>query len=175
MNAGLMSYEGSAYPCLNVKAWNGRCLLIFFSVVLGVLKSTPGWPEALGEELRLADAATTALASYLHETECAGRYLSRDEAWKMRKAVETYLSLVQVLALCSLRRKIPRWKCVPKHHMMFHIVEDQCQTLLNARTFHTFVDEDFVGLFKNLVLQVPKEMLEYRCLTRFLLRLRAMP
>ena len=58
---------------------------------------------------------------------------------------------------------------------MFHIVEDQCQTLLNARTFHTFVDEDFVGLFKNLVLQVPKEMLEYRCLTRFLLRLRAMP
>ena len=113
MNAGLMSYEGSAYPCLNVKAWNGRCLLIFFFVVLGVLKSTPGWPEALGEELRLADAATTALASYLHETECAGRYLSRDEAWKMRKAVETYLSLVQVLALCSLRRKIPRWKCVP--------------------------------------------------------------
>ena len=150
-------------------------MLMYFVIILGVLKDRPGMAPDLQQEVKLAHAATVALASYLHETECAGRYLLREEADKMYKAVEAYLHLIQILAVCSHRRAIPRWKCVPKHHSMLHLVEDQRETLVNARSFHTFVDEDFVGLFKNLVLQVPKEMLEYRCLTRFLLRLRALP
>ena len=148
---------------------------MYFDVIVGVMKDRPGLANDLQQEVKLAHAATTAMASYLHQTECASRYLSREEADNMYRAVSTYLGLVQILALLSIRRQIPRWKCVPKHHTMLHLVQDQCQTLINARSYHTFVDEDFIGLFKNLVLQVPKEMLEYRCLTRFLLRLRALP
>ena len=72
----------------------------------------------------------------------------------------------------SLDRGSSRWKAVPKFHSFRRISEDQISTLLNARYFHSFADEDFIGVFKRLVLKVPKELLEFRCLTRSLLRLK---
>ena len=176
MNSGLLAWEGSAYPSLQLKAWNGRVMTAFFAVVLKALDSREGVADGdLKEEVKLASAATTAIASFLHSMETSPWFLTADQANSMRVAVETYLNLIQVLALLSHRRQKPRWKCVPKHHSMVHLIEDQSKSLINMRAYHTFLDEDFVGVFKALAQQVPKELLEYRCMTRYLLRLKATP
>ena len=175
MTAGMLSWEGGAYPSLNLKAWNSRLMLSFFEVVLREMlrqNESSNMDELLLRELRLASAATTAMASFMDQMERAGRYLEPSEARAMDDACHTFLSLYEILILVSLRRGSPRWKAVPKHHSFRHISEDQMSTLLNARYFHSFSDEDFIGVFKRLVLKVPKELLEFRCLTRSLLRLK---
>ena len=174
MNGGLLSFEGSAYPSLQLKAWNGRVMTAFFSIVLKALDGKEGLADGdLKQELHVATAATTAIASFLHEMETSPWFLTAEQANRMRTAIETYLSLIQVLALISHKRQKPRWKCVPKHHSLLHLIEDQSSSLINMRAYHTFLDEDFVGVFKALAQQVPKELLEYRCMTRYLLRLKA--
>ena len=176
MTAGQLSWEGGAYPCLNFKAWNSRLLLAFFEVVLASLKARPDLDltPALRKELTLASGAATAMVSLLDTMETSPRYLSQEQASRMHTACTTFLSLYQLLAAHSLVSQRPRWKATPKFHAMLHLCEDQCHSLLNMRTWHCFADEDYVGIFKQLVLQCPKELLEFRCITRMLLRLKAM-
>ena len=174
MTAGLLSWEGGAYPCLNLKAWNSRLLLAFFEVILGSLKHRTDLTPALQKELTLASAAATAMISLLDTMETSPRYLLEEQASKMHSACVTFLSLYQLLAVHSLGTQCPRWKATPKFHALLHLCEDQCQSLQNMRAWHCFTDEDYVGIFKQLVLQCPKELLEFRCITRMLLRLRAM-
>ena len=176
MTAGLLSWEGGAYPCLNLKAWNSRLLLAFFEVVLASLKGRTDLDltPALQKELTLASAAATAMVSLLDTMERSPRFLSEEQASSMHLACTTFLNLYQLLAAHSLVTQCPRWKATPKFHAMLHLCEDQCQGLQNMRAWHCFTDEDYVGVFKQLVLQCPKELLEFRCITRMLLRLRAM-
>ena len=178
MSSGMLSFEsgGGAFPCLTLKAWNGRLMLSFFEVVLKALCGTQGLIEddSLKEELVLASAATTSVAALLHHMETSPRYLNEQQAQMMFEACTTYLRLYQVLAHKSAERRRARWKAIPKMHLLLHLVEDQCRTKINMRSFGCFQDEDFVGQFKLLVAEVPKELLEYRCMTRFLLRLGAL-
>ena len=179
MSSGMLSFEsgGGAFPCLSLKAWNGRLMVAFFQVVLQTLCSSRHLQpedESLKEELVLASAATTAVTALLHHMETSPRYLTEQQAALMKEACTTYLRLYQVLAFKSAERRWCRWKAIPKMHLLLHLVEDQCKCKYNMRFFGCFQDEDFVGQFKLLVAEVPKELLEYRCMTRFLLRLEAM-
>ena len=173
MTPGLLQYEGGAYPSLALKAWNSRLMVVFFEVVLRTvyINMDTDDQEAI-REVEVASAATTGTVAFLDQSERAGRFLQQSEADAMADSCRTYLQLLQVLTLMSLRRSIPRWKCVPKLHSWLHICEDQCASLVNARSYHSYVDEDFIGYWKTLVVQVPKELLELRCLTRYLLRLK---
>lgn len=176
MTGGLLTWEGGTYPKLDLKAWNGRLMTAFFHVVLNRLQrdalGNDGMDPLLLKELRLAFGVTNAIVAFLDAMERAPRYLTGDQALDMAKACSTFLSLCEILALLSIQRQVPRWKVVPKHHTFKHLAEDQVRTLLNCRFFHSFVDEDFIGFWKGLVQAVPKELLEFRCLTRYLLRLK---
>ena len=179
MSSGMLSFEsgGGAFPCLSLKAWNGRLMVVFFQVVLQTLCSSRHLQpedESLKEELGLASAATTAVTALLHHMETSPRYLTEQQAALMKEACTTYLRLYQVLAFKSAELRWCRWKAIPKMHLLLHLVEDQCKCKYNMRFFGCFQNEDFVGQFKLLVAEVPKELLEYRCMTRFLLRLEAM-
>ena len=173
MAPGLLSYEGGAYPCLSLKAYNGRLFLMFFEVVLRTVLRRGGLGESR-EEVQLASAAVSALVAFFDRMEAAGRYLSANEASGLYEACVQFLNLLQVLALVSLRRSIPRWKIVPKHHMMMHLATGMKVTRYNCRAFHCFIDEDFIGRWKSLSEMVPKELMEFRLLTRYLLRLKAL-
>ncbi|CAE7291040.1 unnamed protein product [Symbiodinium microadriaticum] len=178
MTGGLLSWEGGTYPRLDLKGWNTRLFTAFFYVVLNRLQQdtdrTDGMPPLLLKELRLAFGAVNAIAAFLDTMERSPRYLSEAQALSMSKACSTFLSLCEILALLSIQRQVPRWKAVPKHHAFKHLAEDQVLTKLNCRFFHSFVDEDFIGFWKGLVQAAPKELLEFRCLTRYLLRLKVL-
>ena len=173
MPPGLLAFEGGAYPALNLKAWNGRLMTSFFDIVLKAVLNN-GVPDRFQREVKLASAACNSMLAFLHCMETSPRYLSAEQATKMYQAVTTFLALYQLLAAHSLATGIPRWKATPKFHLLLHVVEEQCQTLRNSRAWHCFLDEDYIGQIKRLVIQCPKDMLEFRCLTRTLLRLHAM-
>ncbi|CAE7252775.1 unnamed protein product, partial [Symbiodinium pilosum] len=113
MTAGMLGWEGGAYPSLNLKAWNSRLILSYFELVLREMLrqiETSDMDGLLIQELRLASAATTAMASFMDQMERAGRYLEPSEARAMDDACHTFLNLYEILILLSLRRGRPRWK-----------------------------------------------------------------
>ena len=128
----------------------------------------------LRKEIQLAFGITNAMVAFLDRMERASRYLTGDQANEMFDACTTFLSLNEILAKVSHDRGVSRWKIVPKHHSLKHLSEDQVRTHLNCRHFHCFIDEDFIGFWKGLVQAVPKELLEFRGLTRYLLRLKVL-
>ena len=173
MTGGLLGWEGGAYPSLNLKAYNSRLFVMYFEIVLrSVLSDESEMDNMLRKELELASAATTALAMFFHVMECSGRYLKEEEASKMNQASCTYLDLTNILALHSIKRSIPRWKAVPKHHFFKHMSEDMVQCQYNCRHYQSYFDEDYIGRWKLLCLKVPKALMEMRLLTRYLLRLK---
>ena len=176
MPSGLLSYEGGVYPCLNLKAYNGRLFLMFFQVVLCACIAAigPQLTESMKTELELASAMVTALTVFFHRMEAAGRYLSEQEASGLMEATTTFLQLYGLLALRAVRQGIARWKATPKFHMLRHLAEDMVSTRINCRSFHCYIDEDFIGHWKKLAVAVPRELMEFRMLTRYLLRLKAL-
>ncbi|CAE7576742.1 unnamed protein product, partial [Symbiodinium sp. KB8] len=175
MTAGMLTFEGGTYPSLNLKAYNGRLFLQYFNIVLrATLAAATDLESALAKELQLASSACTALCSFLDVMERSPRQLLPEQAEKMHSAVVLFVKLYQILVLHSHRRgTAPRWKVVPKFHSLLHVAEDQRKELINGRCYNTFLDEDYVGVFKLLCVQAPKNMLEFRCLTRYYLRVKA--
>jgi hypothetical protein len=79
---------------------------------------------------------------------------------------------IERLAIIGLCKGINRWRLQPKLHCLVHISEDHRIFLVNARTYHCFIDEDFVGLVKRLALKCHRgDLLELRILLRWLLRI----
>ncbi|CAL1129990.1 unnamed protein product [Cladocopium goreaui] len=75
------------------------------------------------------------------------------------------------LAILSVLRSVARWRLLPKVHPFRHMNEDMRNRLYNYRYCHTFKDEDNVGVCKKLAERVAKgDLMEYRIMTRFLLR-----
>ena len=147
--------------------------MVFFEVVLRdlVARDAGAGNELLCKELKLASAATTAMCAFLDGMESSPRYLSDDQCRYLHEAMQSFLELYEVLIATSNERHTARWKAVPKHHLAWHMVEEMDKSRYNVRFYHSFQDEDFLGQWKTLVQSVPKDLLEYRCLTRYLLRL----
>ena len=108
MTGGLLSWEGNAFPRLDLKAWNSRLFTAFFYVVLQHLQKPDAVPtgmdQLLRKELRLAFGSTNAMASFLNQMEQSPRYLNEAQATGMASACSTFLSLIEILALVSLQR-----------------------------------------------------------------------
>ncbi|CAE7666714.1 unnamed protein product, partial [Symbiodinium sp. CCMP2592] len=136
MTGGLLSWEGGAFPRLDLKAWNSRLMTAFFHIVLRQLQDQAFSDESLHKEIRLAFGLTNAMITFIDTMERSPRYLTSQQAQVMHSACSTYLQLSEVIALVAQQRDRARWKV------------------------------DFVGFWKTLVQAVPKELLEFRCLTR---------
>eukprot|EP00439_Symbiodinium_sp_Y106_P042800 s93_g5.t1 len=173
MPAGLLDLEQGVFPVLKLKAWNGRLMILFFAIALKGLPD-PG-DDLLRKELRAALAAAECVACFFDRSERSARLLTEQEAESISEAVLKFLMIYRQLVKISVSRNCPRYKVIPKMHVLLHIGEDVRETRTNFRHYHCFIDEDFIGRMKELTIKLPKVGggLEYRLLTRWLLRLGA--
>ena len=165
--------HSESFPCLTIKAWNGRLLLIFVDRCLETqIKNEKGQSQRVDVELLNAAIATRALCRWFDLIERSPRFLKQHVADEIFKAGMLFLATYNRLALHSVIQKGFRWKFLAKLHPFAHLCEDMRDNLFNCRFFHCFRDEDFMGLAKRLALRVHKgPLFEYRILTRWLLRL----
>ena len=165
-----MLHTADTYPCLTVKAWNGRLLLVWLDVCLPAMMTRAGAEASV--ELRNAALAARALTAFYDRIERSPRYLSEEQAQSIWKYGYAFLAAYQRLAKATFLDGERRWRYIPKLHAMMHLIEDMRDRKVNCRMFHCMRDEDHVGLMKRLCQAVHKGALcEYRILTRFLLRL----
>ena len=165
---GLLHHD-DGFPSLTCKAFNGRLFLVFLTACLKTLSDNLGNPDL---EIRLALAACNAMCVFFDRMERSKRYLTPQEGDELYGAAVTFTQAVEKLATLNVRRKVQRFKLIPKHHVVLHLGEDQKRFLYNARFHHCYRDEDMVGLMKRLAVAVHKgPLMEMRILTRWLLRL----
>ena len=157
------------YPSLTAKAFNGRLFVVFLTTCLEALAARN--PDL---EIRLALTACKAMCMLFDRMERAPRYLNARQAAEIYKAGLMFMAAYDKLARLNSVRRVQRFKLLPKLHVLFHLVQDMYHTQYNARAYHCFKDEDNVGLLKRLAVRVHKgPLMEYRILTRWLLRLQA--
>ena len=171
LTAGMLHAEGN--PCLTIKAWNGRLMIIFLDRCLrGYLQSVRESGSTPCVEAVTASVAARAICAWFDAVERAGRYLTQSEATSIYSYGMSFLQSYSRLGIQSVLSGSRRWKYIPKLHVFLHLCEDMLHTKLNCRHTHCFRDEDHVGLIKKLAAKVHKgPLIEFRILTRYLLRL----
>lgn len=163
-----MLHVSDGFPNLTCKAWNGQILLFYFDSCMNVLQQR----HRDDEEIHLAFLATRAMVCWFDRLARYGRYLNDFESRDIASYGFTFLRWYQKLAYMGTLRNSGRWKLLPKHHPFRHMQEDMVRHRYNYRYVHTFKDEDHIGILKKLALRVSKsDLMEFRVLTRFLLRL----
>ena len=162
-----MLHITDGFPQLTCKAHNGHVLLCFLDICVQVL-----FQQSSEDETHLASLAARSLVCWFDRLARYGRYLTEFEGRDIAKHGFTFLRLYQKLGYLSVVQKCGRWKLIPKHHPFRHICEDMATKRYNYKYVHTYKDEDNVGVMKKLAEKVAKgDLMEYRVLTRFLLRL----
>ena len=167
ITSGLLNVV-DGYPTLCCKAYNGRLLVIFLDRCIHALAArVDGDPEIYN-----ACVAVRSLTSWFDLLERAGRYLCDQERVTLYSLHGKYVRALEMLAIIALKTDVSRWKLQPKLHPFVHINEDHLWFAYNARHYHCYVDEDAMGLFKNLAQKCHRgNLLEFRIMCRFLLRL----
>lgn len=165
--------HAEGFPCLTIKAYNGRLFVIFMDICLSAhidkIKQSGQHPST---EVLNASVAIRSLCSWFDKVERCGRYLDPHDADEIMKVGMAFLMAYQRLAWMSVIEKIGRWKYLPKLHVFCHLCEDMWLSHYNCRFFHCYRDEDLMGLYKRLAVRCHKgPLLEFRVLTRWLLRL----
>ena len=151
-----------------MKAWNGQLLLTFLDLCLEVLNKN----KPADVETALACMCTRSLVCWYDRLARYPRLLSPQQGRDIAYYGFRFVRLYHRLAIHGVINKINRWKLSPKLHAFRHMQEDMCRQLYNYRYCHTYKDEDFVGVMKRLCVRVSKsDLMEFRILTRFLLRL----
>lgn len=165
--------HADTFPCLTLKAFNGRLIVIFLDLCLRTyIQNTRGGGMDPSMETINASAACQAICFWFDCVERAGRYLTQEQANRIYHHGLTFLCAYQRLGVDSVLAGTKRWKYLPKLHIFKHLNEDMISDLLNCRHFHCFRDEDHIGLLKRLAVKVHKgPLFEFRILTRWLLRL----
>lgn len=110
-----MMHDGTAgaFPCLTLKAYNGRIFLSFLHVCLRALGSAPGATR----EVQLAAMATQSLVLWFQLQESSNkRFMDNATARQLLDATDSYLRLTAGLARVALQTSTLRWKILPKHH-----------------------------------------------------------
>ena len=104
LTVGMLHAEG--FPCLTIKAWNGRLFLIFLDICLSsqidTLKQAGQQP---GVELLHASLVTRCLCSWFDKVERCGRYLDPQDANDIMNIGKTFLMVYQKLAWASVIEK----------------------------------------------------------------------
>ncbi|CAE7221918.1 unnamed protein product [Symbiodinium sp. CCMP2592] len=175
LTTGMLHDNQTGWPSLKLKAYNARIFLMFVRAALQAAKSAR---EAQGleedAELSYAVMAAKALCSWFALVERAGRYLTPEQAAEQETAGLVFLRCYTFLARLAASQSIRRWHVITKFHGFRHILQSARLTLYNSRFLHTYVDEDFVGVWIRLSRRVAHALFEFRVLCRFLLRLQAM-
>lgn len=167
----MLHAEGN--PCLTIKAWNGRLMLIFLDQCLATyIKGMHDAGSPVAVEVLNTSVATRAMAAWFDSVERSGRILSPSEARSIYNFGMTFLKAYHRLGVQAAVTGSRRWKFIPKLHVVHHLCENAVMYGENPRFVHCFRDEDHVGLIKRLAVRVHKgPLFEYRILTRWLLRL----
>ena len=144
------------------------------TVSCGRPQGAPGqWWRGAAKRGSAGDGSCRLPGCVFDRAENAPRLLSELQAREIYDAAKTFLKMYAELMKLSIRRERPRYKIIPKFHVLWHIVSDVWECRLNCRHFHCFLDEDYMGQMKSMTERLPKIGLEYRLLTRWLLRLGA--
>ncbi len=123
-------------------------------------------------EIRLTLLVCNSMRVFFDRMERAGRYLTREQGEEIYDAARNFTLGMEQLAHLNVRRRVQRFKLIPKNHVVLHVGEDMRRFLYNARFHHCYKDEDNVGLLKRLGVAVHKgPLMEMRICTRWLLRL----
>ena len=163
------SKEGSEYPMLTLKAYNGRVMLVFLTRCLQILyRDHSGDPE-----VGLAWTACQRLCAFFDLMERTPRYLSHEDAQELHAHGQRFVELYFRLAKLGVQQNILRYKLVPKFHILaYHLLPDMLRNCTNIRSTHCFIDEDCMGTLKALARRVHPRLLEIRVLCRWQLRLK---
>ena len=165
--------HADAFPCLTLKAYNGRVMAVFLETCLESHICTLQRNNLpVDVEVLNASVAIKALCAWFDILERSPRFLSQNDADATFNFGNKFLRTYERLGIIAVIRGSKRWKFIPKLHVFMHLIEDVKSTTENSRFFHCFRDEDFMGVCKKLAIRVAKgPLFEYRVLTRYLLRL----
>ena len=165
--------HADAFPCLTLKAYNGRVMAVFLEVCLESQTQSLRRSNVLVDvELLNASVALKALCAWFDILERSPRFMNQADADSTFDFGMKFVKTYERLAILSVMRGSRKWKFIPKLHVYVHLLEDVKCTRANSRFFHCFRDEDFMGLCKRLAIRAHKgPLFEYRILTRYLLRL----
>ncbi|CAE7253053.1 GMPR2, partial [Symbiodinium sp. KB8] len=78
------------------------------------------------------------------------------EAEAISDSILKLLQLYEQMIKLSVPRSCPRYKVIPKMHVLLHIVEDVVETRWNYRHYHCFIEGDVIGQLKDLTVKLPK-------------------
>ena len=159
--------QGREYPCLTLKAFNGRVFLPFLCLCLKLLFRDSG-----DSEVGLAYTCMHRLSALMDLLERCGRYLLPEEARMLYRHGSRFADQYMRLAILCVRKRALRWHFTPKLHVMVrHLLMEPLITGENIRHQHCYIDEDMMGQLKGFCRRVHRSMLEFRTLSRFQLRL----
>ena len=160
--------QGREYPALTLKAYNGRVFLPFLCLCLSTL-----YAGNSDLEVGLAYVCCQRLSAWFDLLERCPRYLEAWQATKLRDHARKFVFFYLKLAKLALHKGVLRYAVTPKFHVyMCHLVQDATGSLYNPRFFHCYIDEDLMGTMKSLAKRAHRNLLEYRVLTRWQLRLK---
>jgi hypothetical protein len=132
------------YPSFNSKAYNTRCVVGWLEEVCTYVAERQNTMHS-----RRRAACVHFLAQYFARTEAHGRYLDAQAASQISEALNSAVTNFASLAAEAVEQGRVCWHILPKTHLMSHLADFVLEHRLNPRFFHTFRDEDEMGLFKS--------------------------
>lgn len=149
-------------------------MLVFLDRCMHLLAANSDGAHSISSDPEVINAALAArcLSMWFDRLERAPRFMSPTQGKELHDLGVKYVRLIERLSVIGLCKNVNRWRLRPKLHAFLHISEDHLRYRVCARTFHCYVDEDFVGLVKRLSLKCHRgDLLELRIILRWLLRI----
>ncbi|CAE7031358.1 unnamed protein product [Symbiodinium sp. CCMP2592] len=127
-------------------------------------------------EIKLASLSTDCLLRWFHLIETSPkRFVSQEQGQLIANTGYSFQRLARALAQFAVTASVMRWKLLPKFHVYTHLLEESLYRGENPRGYHCFEDEDNIGRWKKLCNGTQGSLMEFRLLSRYLLRLGAAP
>jgi hypothetical protein len=141
-NTGVRPFQNKGvYPWFASKGYNTR-------VVAAWLAEASVAAAAGQEALKRVAGLLYMLNAYFCLSEAAGRYPADLQAERISQALLKFLFLYSKLSADAVAARKFLWPMIPKFHATVHLARDVAAEKYNARYYHTFVDEDWMGQLK---------------------------
>jgi hypothetical protein len=123
------------------------------------------------EELKMLTTCLWAFAEMQRVWDSAGDHLTDSEAFQQHYAGHLFLSLYTRLADRAYKSAESCYKIRPKLHFIEHTLDHVLASHENPMTFHTFMDEDFMGKIKRISRACHRSTLAQRTLQRYTVKI----
>ncbi len=128
--------HADAFPCLTLKAYNGRVMAVFLETCLESHICTLQRNNLpVDVEVLNASVAIKALCAWFDILERSPRFLSQNDADATFNFGNKFLRTYERLGIIAVIRGSKRWKFIPKLHVFMHLIEDVKSTTENSRFF----------------------------------------